>query len=145
MKKLHLILFYILILFSACKENKADYQTRIFQEYLLSINRELPNKPHLYIVTPTLSCKGCVQRLIPSVKNLNENNITIITTNKQLFTADVINKVDYYYDEEREIDYLDLDLYSITLILTKNERIEKFDYLEADENEKLESYINKYK
>lgn len=140
---------YIIILFLiSCKPDKNAYQTKVFSNYLKEIGKVIPQTKHLYIVAPKLSCHGCVYQLTTYVENniniLNKKNISIITSKTNLFSNKIASGVDYYLDTKENIDYIDMDLYNITLIETDNQRIEKITQLEAEDGINFVSYLKKY-
>ncbi|MDT8413052.1 MAG: hypothetical protein RQ875_11350 [Vicingaceae bacterium] len=137
----------ILILIS-CNSKHNVAKTEIFSNYLEKIDKKIPKEKHLYILTTRLACSGCVHQLVNSIEKnihiLNNKNISIITSNSKLFSEDIISRVDYYLDVEENLDYINLDLYNITLIETKGGYIEKIIYLKIGEGSKFIDYIKKY-
>jgi len=137
----------ILVLIS-CNFRHNVAKTEIFSNYLEKIDKKIPREKHLYILAPRIACSGCVHQLVNSIEKnilfLNNKNISIITSNSKLFSEEITSRVDYYLDVEEELDYINLDLYNITLIETKDEYIEKIIYLEITDESKLISYIKKH-
>jgi GTPase involved in cell partitioning and DNA repair len=139
----------IIIIILSCNPSKNSPQTEVFSIYLKEIEREIPKSSHLYIIAPRLSCSGCVQQLATNVENnidaLNKKNISIITSKADLFSDKATSKVNYYLDKKEDIDYIDMDLYNITLIETVDKQVKKIIHLEVEDGNKFVEYLNKYK
>lgn len=147
MNKRFLFFLIVLMLFS-CKSEIDSYETSIFSKYLGSINKEISVEKHLYIIVPNLVCKGCVVQIKPdletSIKQLKKDNITILSSKKNYFSEEIVSATDFYYDEESKIDYIDLELYNITLVETEYESIKKISHLEIDNAESFIDYLKRY-
>lgn len=124
MKKL--ILCFLLFSLICCN-NTFNEESIGFNNFLQGFNTSIPTEDHLYIIIPTYSCLGCVQRAFISLSDLlidtDKPNITIIYQRIDIDLAPFINKATLYYDSNYSIEKLPFTVANLSFIKTKNKKI----------------------
>lgn len=140
----------LISLFYACNNiNINDYKTNLLSEYLKSHNSHIPQEQHLYIIYSNMSCTGCVmiaEGVIPEyISYMNKSNTTFIISGKYSDLSDLVEKTNYIRDDKQEIEYIDLELFNISLIQTDKGKISNVFSLTTDNLSDFEDVlINAY-
>jgi hypothetical protein len=99
-------------------------QTNIFSEYLAKKNMKLINN-HYYVLIPSKSCINCVKSAIEKIIKVSHSkhlkNITFVTSNN--FVIHDFSIEDFIYDDDRVLDYLNLDLGNLNILFIENNSI----------------------
>ena len=148
MLKFELIILLMAFSVLGCYREVSCEETDLFANYLKSLDKEIPARDHLYILAPKYSCSGCVSDLMPQLERygdqLNKQGITIITTNPQLFSMELRSNVEFIQDDSGELDYVNLDLYNLVLVETKDEKISTIMRLEPTDGNTLLEVLERY-
>lgn len=95
---------------------------------------DIPLEEHDFILVPHLSCGGCVHLALSSLDydfiEEHHNSITFITEEREYFDQ---FKEDYFnvlYDDSHALSRYDLPVSNVTVIHTRNHKIEDIRYID---------------
>ncbi len=116
------------LLFSLISCNSTyDKNAKGLNNLLQNFNTSIPSEDHLYIIIPTFSCLGCVQKALIRLNDLltetDKPNITIIYQKIDIDLNPFIHKATLFCDSDYSIDRLPFSVANLTFIKTKNGKI----------------------
>ncbi|MBN1340657.1 MAG: hypothetical protein JXA03_15115 [Bacteroidales bacterium] len=115
----------VAIIFSCNPEY--DIETVSFNEILKNFKQEIPISAHVFILIPTYSCYGCVQKALTKFDELltikDKNRFTVIYQQSDINLNSIKEKITVLFDEQNSLNNLPVRLGNMTLILTKNNNI----------------------
>lgn len=136
----------VFISFYGCEsDQKFDKQTKIFSKYLrenyyIGIQQE----EHRYFIVTNNSCPACLEFLLSGIETkihfVKQKN-SIITSNPSLVPDTLTKCFNYYEDKMSNIDYLNLNIYNLTIIVTSNYKITDIVHFNANDKGKLIKFL----
>lgn len=140
------ICFFSLVLITSCKEGKFSKEESIFFNYLKNENIKLSSN-HLYVLLPQLACKSCVKSLVPILEEgeFDVENMTIITTSSKVANNSNLKEISVVLDQNKDLDYLDLNIFNLTYVEVKNSQIIDFSSIEAGDANRLNDVLKDYR
>lgn len=137
------IVLLLIIALCGC-EKKQDPQSKIFNTYLTkTFNTSIPGVMHYYLIIPKLGCAGCVEATLQEINTfLSEqpsNDITIITSRETL--PAITTKVPILYDTSGLLDVLNLNIYNVCIVQTKNHRVSFIKPIQMNETDCIRNLI----
>lgn len=128
-----LITTIIFCLISCLRNNSNNKDESAFEKYLTDKGISFNQESHAFIIISQNSCNGCISKYIEIIEQNREiferNDISIITSKSSLRQRSISGFNNLYFDFERDLDYLNLELHNICIINFvegKFDRIKKF-------------------
>jgi hypothetical protein len=140
-----LIPLFLIIVICSCAE-KEDKQTKILSGYLdKNFKLAIPDSLQYYFLIPKLGCAGCDQKLLVELNKIDykNKNIILITSKKKDMLYDLIPPVPVLYDTLGTLDVLNLNLYNVCIVKTKNRKINFIKSLTNETAEDINSIFSK--
>lgn len=134
---------FSIFLLASCGSNHAyKKETEMFSSYLKrSFNISIPAEKHLYCLVQSYECRGCTSYTVFTISKFADKDVTIITTREELTAPD---KLTVLYDNDREIDRLNLGAMGTVLILTESGCIKQIHSVSANALEKVDSLLQQF-
>ena len=119
-----LLLFFI---FSCNLNSKYEKKEIILNNYLKEVfDESIQKEKTMYILIPKISCKGCVYTFFNNINTITDttkSEIIFITSSEDYYKKIKLFSNNILFDKNEIIDQINLDLSSITIFQTKEDRI----------------------
>lgn len=141
-----LILTIVLFTFGCHRTTERERNTGIFSAYIQKeFDAQIPDSLHYFILVPKLVCKGCATDELLELSTLTDESdrkqITYITSNPELFSPELRQKINLLFDGRGTLDRLNLEIANLTLVETKNRQVNFIKPFYADEGKSLASFL----
>lgn len=145
----NIILLSLIFGFQMCASK--DYykkETKIFNKYLDTFSEDIPQEGQLYIIYSNIACNGCIslasQAISEHIGLINESNTTVIYTNPDIIPEMLLQRGTCIFDKCSEIDYINLNIYNVSLIETKDRQIIKIKSVTPNTIISFKEFLNSY-
>lgn len=142
MRYLFLSITFVLLLISC--ERSYNVETKGLNNLLQDFNTSIANQNHLYILIPTFSCLGCVQKALNNLNDLlvekDKSKVTIIYQKMDINLKSFYKKAFVYHDVNNSIDRLPFSIANLTIIKTNKETIYE---IQSVNSENVDQIINR--
>ena len=131
LKTYHLLIpIFLLATCTSCNTMNYSHDTKIFSKYLYStFFEEIPLNQHYYFLITSNSCFPCVNTFMEIMIKQNSkylaNKVTVITTIPDFEKEKFKTVLKILYDDKGDLNYLDLNLYNLSVFETLEGQIVK--------------------
>lgn len=135
-------IFSIFLLAGCSSEPPYKRETELFSSYLKrNFDLSIPAEKRLYCISQKYECKGCTDYTIHIMSKFTDKTATVITTRNRLIVSDNLTLL---YDNDGEIDRLNLKAMGTVLIFTELGHIKKIHPVNANALEKVDSLLQHF-
>ncbi len=143
-------LIFLLLVVIGCNESKHetnDQTTTVFSYYLkTAFEDSIPNEKHVYILIPSLGCKGCRQdalkELQQQVINSGEKNYTYIVSPTSQSLGMRTEHGIFLVDTSELIDHINLPISNIAILKTENGKVISLVSIRSETTDSIGYYLD---
>jgi len=135
---------FLLIVMSSCTN-----QTNIsddFNNYLTTLEKQIPESEHFYIVLSKYACQTCLKGLLPvfieKTKSHDHNKFTYIIANNNIYPSLNNSKSEIIFDRAELISRLNMNISDFTIVKTEEQEIKAIWNFGAADYDKFSLFLN---
>ena len=141
--------FFILLAFLAtsCAYDPFARDTAIFSDYLQEYHHKtIGIEKHYYFIVTNNSCNACVRKFTAwmndNIAPVKLSRITLITSVTDLIDPEIKKNFEMLPDSAGQINYLNLGLYNMSVLITCEGRITGRKQFQSNEEKLFQSFID---